>query len=391
MDEFYECGIKTDATLTNKPELDLPEGIPMLSAFYLYLSDSCNLRCRHCWITPTYVNGKPTPGEVVDVEHLKKAVFEGKTLGLSGAKFTGGEPMLHPGLKEIAAMLTETGLSLTMETNGTLIDQEMADFMKNNTNITFISISLDSANEAYHDAFRGSKGAYRAALKGLENLVDSGYNNVQIIMSPHRKNVGEVKELAQLAEAKGAASVKLNPVTNNGRGMQMHENNETLGIEEVLKLDELVRGELKQVVKIPIILNVPPSVRPLSEITGSGGFCGDCGVDRILGILGSGDVALCGIGRTMPEFVYGNIATDSIRDIWLNHPKVVGLRDALRDFDNYPELCRNCIFIRKCRTGCVVQNYSDFGNLIWPSSICQYADENGIFKDSRKKVSKQGA
>ncbi len=391
MDTFNKCDKNAESVAGDSFELDLPEGVPVLRSFYLYLSDSCNLRCRHCWITPTYVNGKPTPGEVVDVERLKKAVFEGKTLGLSGAKFTGGEPMLHPEFKKIAAMLTEEDLNLVLETNGTLIDQVMAEFIKYNTNINFISISLDSAREDHHDAFRGSKGAFRAALNGLRHLVDAGYKNVQIIMSPHRKNVNEVKELAQLAEEKGAASVKLNPVTNNGRGMQMHENNETLGIEEVLELNELVRGELKQVVKIPIILNVPPSVKPLSEITGSGGFCGDCGVDHILGILGSGNVALCGIGRTMPEFVYGNIATDSIREIWLNHPKVVGLRQALRDFDNYPELCRNCVFIRKCRTGCVVQNYSDFGKLLWPRGICQYADKNGIFKDSRKKVSKQGA
>jgi len=56
MDEFYECGIKTGSTALEKSELDLPEGIPALRSFYLYLSDSCNLRCRHCWITPTWAN-----------------------------------------------------------------------------------------------------------------------------------------------------------------------------------------------------------------------------------------------------------------------------------------------------------------------------------------------
>ena len=386
MDEFYECGIKTDATLANKTELDLPEGIPMLSAFYLYLSDSCNLRCRHCWITPTYINGKPTPGQVIDIGDLKKVIREGKTLGLSGAKLTGGEPMLHPKFRQIAEMLTEENLSLNMETNGTLIDREIANFMKNETNINFISISLDSPNETHHDVFRGLKGAYRATLDGLKYLIEAGYNNVQIIMSVHRKNVNELRELVALAEAKGAASVKLNPVTNNGRGAIMHENDETLSISEVLELSDLVRGELKQIANINILLNIPPSLRHLPEVTGPR-VCGDCGVDHILGILGTGDVALCGIGKTMPEFIYGNIATDSIRDIWLNHPGVVKLRHDLYDFENYPELCRSCIFMRKCRTGCVVQNYSGFEKLIWPDEICLFAEENGLFKNSRKRVS----
>jgi len=387
MDEFYDCGVDADVTLSDKPELDLPEGIPLLAAFYLYLSDSCNLRCQHCWITPTYVNGKPTPGQVIDAGQLKKAVREGKTLGLSSAKLTGGEPMLHPEFRQIAKMLTDENLNMVMETNGTLIDREIAEFMKNETSISFISISLDSPNEANHDAFRGVKGSHRAALNGLKNLVEAGYTNVQVIMAVHRGNINEVRELVALVEAKGAASVKLNPVTNNGRGAIMHENDETLSISEVLELSDLIRGDLKQIANIGLILNIPPSLKPLSEVAGQK-VCGDCGVDHILGILGTGDVALCGIGKTMPEFIYGNIATDSIRDIWLNHPGVVKLRHDLNDFDNYHELCRSCIFMRKCRTGCVVQNYSGFNSLIWPNEICLFAEENNLFRNSRKRVSR---
>jgi len=386
MEKFTECDVKTENIKGENPEFNLPEGVPPLRSFYLYLSDSCNLRCQHCWITPTYVNGKPSPGTIINFRHLKKAVHEGKTLGLSSAKLTGGEPLLHPEFRQIASMLTKENLSLNMETNGTLIDREIADFIKNEARIGFISISLDSAREANHDAFRGSKGAYRAALNGLKNLVDVGYNNVQIIMSVHRNNVSEIWELISLAETNGAASVKLTPVTNNGRGAKMQKNGETLGITEVLALGDLVRNDLQRKAKIPVILNLPPSVRPLYEVTGSGRLCGDCGVDRILGILGTGDVALCGIGRNLPEFIYGNIGTDSIRDMWFNHPRVLELRHDLKDFENYPELCRNCIYMRKCRTGCVVQNYSNNGKLIWPQDVCLHAEKNMLFKDSRKRL-----
>jgi SynChlorMet cassette radical SAM/SPASM protein ScmF len=368
----------------NQAKPDLPEGVPVLRSFYLYMSDSCNLRCRHCWITPTFVDGKPSTGEVVDIELLRQAVNEAKPLGLTGAKLTGGEPMIHPKFREISRMLSEEGLSLNMETNGTLIDENMARFLKEETKISFISISLDSINEDSHDKFRGVKGAYKAALNGLKCLVDAGYKNVQIIMSPHKGNVKEVEELVKLAASKGAGSVKLNPVTNNGRGILMHERNETLSIQEILKLSDFVRGPLKKTSPIPVIINIPLSLKPLKELVANSN-AGDCGVDHILGILGSGTVALCGIGRTMPELVYGKLGQDSIRDIWLNHPAVVRLRNDLMDFANYPELCRNCIFMRKCRTGCVVQNYSNFGRLLWPHTMCLEAHETGRFLDSRKK------
>jgi SynChlorMet cassette radical SAM/SPASM protein ScmF len=384
MTDFCYCDTDTGNAEQAGTALDLPEGVPALRSFYLYMSDSCNLRCRHCWITPTFVDGKPSAGEVIDIELLRLAVNEAKPLGLRNAKLTGGEPMIHPKFRQIATILSEEGLGLNMETNGTLIDDDMAHFLRNDTKIGFISISLDSVNEDSHDRFRGVKGSYRAALGGLKCLVDAGYKNVQIIMAPHKGNAGEVKDLVCLAASRGAGSVKLNPVTNNGRGILMHERNETLSIQEILELSDFVRGPLKKISGIPVIINIPLSLRPLKELV-SGANAGDCGVDHILGILGSGDIALCGIGRTMPELVYGNLGRDSMRDIWLDHPSVLKLRHDISDFDNYPELCRSCIFMRKCRTGCVVQNYSNFGRLLWPHSMCLDAQETGRFKESRKK------
>ncbi|MDD4652330.1 MAG: radical SAM protein [Methanothrix sp.] len=104
----------------------LPEGVPPLRAFYLYMTTGCNLRCRHCWVVPRYVKGKPHPGEVIDTVLLRRAVEEAKPLGLCNAKITGGEPLLHPQFREIVKMLSDQGLGLNMETNGTLMTREIA-------------------------------------------------------------------------------------------------------------------------------------------------------------------------------------------------------------------------------------------------------------------------
>ena len=59
---------------------DMPPDVPALKVFYLYLSAGCNLHCRHCWITPTFVHGKPVPAECLDFDLLKSAVAEAKRL-----------------------------------------------------------------------------------------------------------------------------------------------------------------------------------------------------------------------------------------------------------------------------------------------------------------------
>src|SRR5512143_1047967 len=196
----------SEAPATPARSLDLPEGIPPLGTFYIYLSDNCNLRCRHCWIVPRFTDGKPDAGRVVDVDALLVAVREAKTLGLSSAKLTGGEPLLHPRFMEVVERLSAEGLNLYMETNGTLLTAEAARHLKGNTKLSFVSISLDGADAATHDAFRGVKGAFDGALNGLSYLNDAGFRNTQIIMSVYRGNLSQVEALVQLAVARGAAS-----------------------------------------------------------------------------------------------------------------------------------------------------------------------------------------
>jgi len=201
------CDIPEQASTSIETRvLDLPDGVPPLHSFYLYLSASCNLRCRHCWITPEF-SGTPAPGKTIDPKALQDAVIEAKTLGLAHVKLTGGEPMLHPQFKEIVDMLTAEGISMNMETNGTLITQELAHYLKEKTNIDFVSVSIDSSVAAEHDAFRGVRGAFDAALRGLDYLADAGYANCQVIMSVHRHNRDKMEDLTRLAAEHKAETV----------------------------------------------------------------------------------------------------------------------------------------------------------------------------------------
>lgn len=376
--------------------LDLPEGVPPLRSLYLYLSNSCNLSCRHCWITPRLVNAQADPGEVIDIRLLRAAIAEAKPLGLSSVKLTGGEPLLHPGFREICDLATREELDLVMETNGTLLTADLARYLKNETAMGYISVSIDSADAVRHDAFRGAHGAFAAVLRGLDHLVAAGYENVQVIMSVHRRNRNEIAEVARLAAAHGAASLKLNPVTSCGRGADMDQRGETLDFAQRRALDQYIFKELPALLRaegttLDLLLHTPLALMPISEILRRQGDTGECGVLGILGILGSGEVALCGIGRNIPELVYGRLGADSIRAIWLHHPTISKLRAALDDEANYPAICRECTLARRCRTGCVAQNFINGKQLVWPDPLCDSACRQGLFPATRKKRMLSGA
>jgi SynChlorMet cassette radical SAM/SPASM protein ScmF len=368
-----------EETQAESAPLDLPEGVPALTSFYLYLTNGCNLRCRHCWITPKFVNGEPDPGDCLDPELLRKAVREAKPLGLSAAKLTGGEPVLHPQFVEIVDLLTDEGLALTMETNGTLIDADLARHLKDESNLNFVSVSLDGPNAEVHDAFRGVPGSFDAAVRGLRHLVDVGFAP-QVIMSLHRDNVQSIEDMVALAVDMGAGSIKFNPVMPSGRGMKMYESNDTLSAVDVLGWAHSIRGKLQDRTSIQLILSTPLALYTLSELWKMRPASA-CRVRNILGILGDGETALCGIGRNIPALCFGNLRDNSIRNIWLNTETLIKLR---QDLDHgYTGICKDCIHARKCLTWCVAQNYLDNGALVSPSWLCAELFNQGQFPGSR--------
>lgn len=359
--------------------LSLPDGVPPLTTFYLYLTSGCNLHCRHCWIAPSFVEGKPSPGEYLTLDLLRKAVAEAKPLGLRSAKLTGGEPTLHPQFVEVVDFLTAEGLSLTMETNGTLIDTNLARHLKEKTNLNFVSVSLDGPNAEVHDAFRGVKGSFNSAVCGLRNLVEAGYRP-QVIMSLHRGNVQHIEAVVDLVVKLGGGSIKFNPVSRSGRATTMYARDEALGPKEVFDLAHWIRGPLQSDTPIRLVLSTPLAFYTISELVDAGQQ-GMCHVRNILGILGSGQAALCGIGRTIPELCFGDLQSTTVGHVWVHNTV---LRDLRLDLEGgYSGICQRCIHAKACSTYCVAQNYQDNDKLVSPASICATLYEQGHFPMSR--------
>ena len=59
----------------------------MINTLYFYLTEGCNLACRHCWMGPRFdATGRDYP--TLPVEAFETAIREAKPLGLSGVKLT---------------------------------------------------------------------------------------------------------------------------------------------------------------------------------------------------------------------------------------------------------------------------------------------------------------
>jgi SynChlorMet cassette radical SAM/SPASM protein ScmF len=350
-----------------------------LNQIYFYLTEGCNLRCRHCWIAPKY-QSEGDSSSALDLDLFKSIVEQAKPLGLAGVKLTGGEPLLHPQILEVLEYIRAENLTLTVETNGVLCTPELARKIAECKN-TFVSVSLDGATAETHEWVRGVEGCFDDALVGIRNLVDAGLKP-QIIMSIMRQNKDQMESIVRLAERLGVGSVKFNMVQPTARGEKMHDSGEALSIEELVVLGQSVEESLSDSANLPVYYDHPPAFRPLGKMFGNNGDgCGVCGILKILGVLANGSYALCGIGKTVPDLVFGEAGKDPLQDIWNKNPFLLELREGLPQ--RFEGICSHCLVKGLCLGSCVAQNYYRSKSIWAPFWFCQEAHDRSLFPDSR--------
>ncbi|MDY0039395.1 MAG: SynChlorMet cassette radical SAM/SPASM protein ScmF [Desulforhabdus sp.] len=350
-----------------------------LRQIYFYLTDGCNLRCRHCWITPKF-QGTRSSHVYLDVEILTSIVEQAIPLGLTGIKLSGGEPLLHPQFIEIIRFIKTKELRLTIETNGVLCTKELALSISAHRE-AFVSISLDGADAQTHEWVRGMPGCFKATLQGVRNLVRAGLKP-QIIFTLMRRNADQVGQVIHLAEQLGAGSVKLNVLQPTERGALMHESDQALTIKELIELGRWVEGSLAQLTELKLIIHFPPAFRPLSRLFDENGDdCAVCGIKEILGVLGDGSYALCGIGESTPELVFGHAESVQLKRIWQEHAVLKQLRTGLPE--RLEGICAECLMKSICSGACIAQNFYSNGSLWGPYWFCQQAYNEQLFPETR--------
>ena len=289
--------------------------------------------------------------------------------------------MLHPHIHKILEIVRSEDLRLTIETNGMRCTSEIADKIAGGKN-PFVSVSLDGSTPDVHEWVRGVPGSFEKTLIGIENLVNAGLKP-QIIMTVMRRNKDQVESLIQLAESLGAGSVKFNIVQPTERGERMHRAGEILSIEELIELGEKAENTLSQSTKLRLVYHHPHAFKPLGNMFGSGNSCGTCHILNILGVLPDGSYAMCGIGESTPELIYGDAPTDSLEDVWNNSPVINELREGIPN--KFEGICGECLMKGICIGSCIAQNYYSSKSLWAPFWYCKEARKIGRFPETRMK------
>ncbi len=354
-----------------------------LTQIYFYLTSGCNLKCRHCWISPGYLPETAESGKTgrhLDIDLFRSILRQAGDIGTDRIKLTGGEPLLHPGIEEILEIARSGGFRINIETNGTICTPSLAKRIAD-CNDPFVSVSLDGAERETHDWVRGVPGSFDRALSGIRALVNAGIGP-QLIMTLLKTNRDQIESYIRMAEDLGAASVKLNVLQAMAGGKRLYRDGAAPGIRELLEIGKWVEGPLAESARIPVFYHHPPAFRPLGRMLGADGDgCSSCGILGIIGVLADGSYALCGIGESIPEMVLGHAADTRLEEVWREAPLLSEIRKGLPH--RLEGICSDCLMKAQCLGNCLAHNYSRGRNLWAPFWYCEAAAGIGEFPLSR--------
>lgn len=353
--------------------------VPRLNELYVYVTNSCNCACQHCWIIPE-------PQKSAEEKHfiapdvLDHAILEAVPLGLTSLKWTGGEPTIHPDFVSLLAVQKRHRLKGRMETNGMAVTPGLAALLLD-SGVDDVSVSLDGASAGTHDAIRHVAGGFERTLTGIRTLVDAGIQT-ELIMSLLCSNLGEVEGFLDLAGELGVGAVKLNIVQPSLRGADLHTDGEVPPVREILALQERISNGWRAAYGFTILLDVPLAFRPLHELFEPYGLS-RCGIHGILGLLADGHYALCGVGEHKPELVFGRAGVGKLDELWKEHPVLQRLRTDLPN--GLQGVCGHCLMRDTCLGSCVATNYEHGKDLLSGYWFCEQALAEGLFPQRRLK------
>ena len=196
----------------------------------------CNLKCVHCYAQAKDMEFK----NELSTEEGKALIDDLAAFGSPVMLFSGGEPTMRKDLPELAAYAREKGMRAVISTNGTLIDKPLAKKLKE-VGLSYVGISLDGIRET-NDKFRGMKGAFDAALRGLHNCQEEGIK-VGLRFTINKQNVKDIPAIFDLLEEEKIPRICFYHLVYAGRGSTMVD--EDLSLEESRKAVDLIMDRTK--------------------------------------------------------------------------------------------------------------------------------------------------
>jgi len=319
-------------------ELDLETVMPFSerpSAPYrmdLAITYRCNNDCAHCY------NARERTFPELSTHQWFEILDRLWQLGVPHIVFTGGEATLREDLPELIAHAEANGQITGLNTNARrLADNAYLERLVK-AGLDHVQITVESCEEAIHDAMMQRKGAFRQTIQGLKNALASPLY-VMTNTTMLRTNVHTLPATLDFLADLGVPTIGLNALIYSGHGLTVGtglRESELPPILEMATRKTAGRGQR-------LIWYTPTQYCQFDPTAHNLGVKGCTAALYSMCIESNGNVLPC-------QSYYhplGNILQDPWESIW-NHPLALQLRERR----SLPAKCDGCLLAAECGGGC---------------------------------------
>jgi radical SAM protein with 4Fe4S-binding SPASM domain len=181
-----------------------------LSLLSVCITEKCNLACKHCGALQFREKTRLPSFPELSRSEFRSLFREARRRGCRSVILSGGEPLLRPDAWEIFRDVDDLGLSFSLFTNGTLLNNDAIRRLRGYENLDHVRLSLDYIRDSDVERLRGTKRGASTALKTIESLTNSGIS-VGVGMILLGDNFTHIKGLAQALQKRGARYLRAVP------------------------------------------------------------------------------------------------------------------------------------------------------------------------------------
>ncbi len=183
-----------------------------LRELWIHLTNACDLSCCHCLFSSS-----PAQADHLPQEYLDLAIKQALELGLELLIFTGGEPLVYPGLLPRLADLLAANpkLHVVVLTNGMAVPRHLDDLRRLPRKRFHLQLSMDGLEKG-HDLIRG-KGTYQKLINSVNLLQAEGFA-VTLSTVVQRDNVNDLPTLTLVAAEMGVKNIHYLWYFKRGKG-----------------------------------------------------------------------------------------------------------------------------------------------------------------------------
>ncbi|PYX51555.1 MAG: hypothetical protein DMG79_02820 [Acidobacteria bacterium] len=264
----------------------------------------CPLECLHCYNNLPMSDMEAKGRELSKEEHFRM-LDELVEMGCFWLLYTGGEIFARKDFLEIYTYAKKKGFLITLFTNGTLINEAIADYLAEWPPFS-IEITLYGRTRETYEALTAISGSYDRCLRGIRQLKERGLPlKLKTVATSINKH--EVLAMRQFAEQELGVEFKVDGQINPRIDCSQSPLAVRLTAEEVVALDfsvPKVMSEYRTLAKKD--LENPPSLAQIDTVY----FCG--GGMNSFAINAYGEIGICVISQ---QETFGTRAA-GVKEVW---------------------------------------------------------------------------